>query len=191
MLIIFDWKVLVCCKRCFLFFFCYLWVMTTESVVKIFWILGVRLECFCSRVSPSLRRGYVLKCIIFTQFYFWTTQNCKRYLKLAFKYLVLFRRRNVSLVPFRAIMTLPLPPWEFATAISVEEGPVPTTSSIVCHPWCTYDSTCKRPHKNPMNTWRVLAISLLRNSVSELPPGKIRWRMGEQARAQSQAFTPA
>ena len=43
-----------------------------------------------------------------TQFYFRTTQKCKRYLKVAFKYLVLFRRRNVSLVPFGAILTLPL-----------------------------------------------------------------------------------
>ena len=58
----------------------------------------------------------------FTQFYFQTTQKCKRYLNLAFKYLVLFRRRNVSLVPFGAILTLPPPPWDFATAISAEEG---------------------------------------------------------------------
>ena len=58
----------------------------------------------------------------FTQFYFRTTQKCKRYLKLALKYLVLFRRRNVSLVPFGAILTLPPPPWDFATTISAEEG---------------------------------------------------------------------
>jgi hypothetical protein len=57
-----------------------------------------------------------------TQFYFRTTQKRKRYLNLSFKYLVLFRRRDVSLVPFGAILTLPPPPWEFATAISAEEG---------------------------------------------------------------------
>ena len=57
-----------------------------------------------------------------TQFYFRTTQKCKRYLNLSFKYLVLFRRRNVSLVPFGAILTLPPPPWEIASAISAEEG---------------------------------------------------------------------
>jgi hypothetical protein len=51
-----------------------------------------------------------------------TTQKCKRYLNLEFKYLVLFRRRNVSLVPFGVILTLPPPPWDFATAISAEEG---------------------------------------------------------------------
>ncbi len=49
-------------------------------------------------------------------------QKCKRYLKLAFKYLVLFRCKIVSLVPFGAILTLPPPPWDFAMAISVEEG---------------------------------------------------------------------
>ena len=126
-----------------------------------------------------------------TQFYFRTTQKCKRYLKVAFKYLVLFRRRNVSLVPFGAILTLPPPPWEFATAISAEEGPAPTTSSAVSHPQCTYDSTCKRSDENSMNTSRVLVISL-RNSIGELPPGKISaavWR--KLATAQSQAFTPA
>ena len=35
-----------------------------------------------------------------TQFYFQINQKCKRYFKLAFKYLVLFRQRNVSLVPW-------------------------------------------------------------------------------------------
>jgi hypothetical protein len=81
-----------------------------------------------------------------TQFYFRTNQKCKRYLKLAFKYLVLFRRRNVSLVPFGAILTLPPPPWEFATANSAEEGPALSTSSVVSH----IGVSESHPDENPM-----------------------------------------
>ena len=126
-----------------------------------------------------------------TQFYFRTTQTCKRYLKLAFKYLVLFRRRNVSLVPFGAILTLPPPPWDFATAISAEEGPALPTSSVVSHSRCTYESTCKRSDKNPTNSSRALPISL-RNSIGVSPPNMFYCCAGEtQATAQSQAFTPA
>ena len=71
--------------------------------------------------GPPVKRAHFT--LIPTQLYFWTTQKCKRYLKVSFKYLVIFRRRNASLVPFGAILTLPPPPWEFATTIiSAEEG---------------------------------------------------------------------
>ena len=97
----------------------------------------------------------------------------------------------MSLVPFGAILTLPPPPWDFATAISAEEGPALPTSSVVSHSRCTYESTCKRSDENPTNSSRALPISL-RNSIGVSPPNMFYCCAGEtQATAQSQAFTPA
>jgi hypothetical protein len=102
----------------------------------------------------------------FTQFYFRTTQKCKRYLNLAFKYLVLFRRRNVSLVPFGAILTLPPPPWDFATAISAEEGKSGSSRASERHQKLRLLLITRKNHQNLPTTSQDPSCSL--TSLSHL-----------------------
>jgi len=78
------------------------WVGEAEGLLLWLPVSDVRMGLLC-----GIAMRFELLRLVVTQFYFRTTQKCKRYLKLAFMYLVLFRRRNMSLVPFRAILTLP------------------------------------------------------------------------------------